>query len=203
MKDKTRQIPKRTPHASRNAEPERFGLAEPDIVAFCNRLALTSAAPATLPSPFPQETHFMSTRSLTVDEAMRELVTQTRKRLIGQDAAVAAFAAEICRHLALSPLQRRPGIFLVAGPNLDDDHLGLPLGLAATFRKTGGRYELASSQGEDLAHIFAPLSSGTEVRSLLQSVKDNPNAMFVLQDIDKAQPGPPQDPHDRLDPGLH
>ncbi|ANY83557.1 hypothetical protein BB934_35460 (plasmid) [Microvirga ossetica] len=131
----------------------------------------------------------MSTRSLTVDEAMRELVTQTRELLIGQDAAVTAFAAEICRHLALSPLQRRPGIFLVAGPNLDDDHLGLPLGLAATLRKTGGRYELASSQGEDLAHIFAPLSSGTEVHSLLHSVKDNPNALFVLQDIDKAQPG--------------
>ena len=65
VKDKTRQIPKRTTHASRNAEPERFGLGEADIVAFCNRLALTSAAPATLPSPFPQETHFMSTRSLT------------------------------------------------------------------------------------------------------------------------------------------
>ena len=97
----------------------------------------------------------MSTRSLTLDEAMRELVTQTRKHLIGQDAAVTAFAAEICRHIALSPLQRRPGIFLVAGPNVDDDHLGLPLGLAATFSKTGGRYELASSQGEDLAHVFA------------------------------------------------
>jgi hypothetical protein len=189
VKDKTRQIPKRTPHASRNAEPERFGLAEPDIVAFCNRLALTSAAPATLLSSFPQETHFMSTRSLTVDEAMRELVTQTRKHLIGQDAAVTAFAAEICRHIALSPLQRGPGIFLVAGPNLDDDHLGLPIGLAATFRKTGGRYELASNQGEDLAHVFASVPDGVEVYSLLHSVKDNPNALFVLQDIDKAQPG--------------
>jgi hypothetical protein len=131
----------------------------------------------------------MSTRTLTVDEAMRELVTQTRKRLIGQDAAVAAFAAEICRHIALSPLQRRPGIFLVAGPNIDDDHLGLPIGLVTTFRKTGGRYELASSHGEDLDHVFTPQSSGTEVRSLLQSVRENPAALFVLQDIDEAQPG--------------
>jgi hypothetical protein len=131
----------------------------------------------------------MSTRSLTLDEAMRELVIQTRKHLIGQDAAVAAFAAEICRHIALSPLHHRPGIFLVAGPNIDDDHLGLPLGLAATFSKTGGRYELASSRGEDLGHVFTPQSSGTEVRSLLQSVRENPAALFVLQDIDKAQPG--------------
>ena len=98
----------------------------------------------------------MSTRSLTHDEAMPALVTQIRRHLIGQDAAITAFAAEICRHIALSPLQRRPGIFLVAGPNVDDDHLGLPLGLAATFSKTGGRYELGSGQGEDLAHIFAP-----------------------------------------------
>ena len=128
----------------------------------------------------------MSTRPLTVDEAMRELVTQTRKRLIGQDAAVAAFAAEISRHLALSPLQRRPGIFLVAGPNVDDDHLGLPLGLATTFRQTGGRYD--SSQGEDLGHVFAPISGGTEVRSLLKSARENPAAVFVLQDIDKAHP---------------
>ena len=46
-------------------------------------------------------------------------------------------------------------------------------------------------------------SGGIEVHSLLQSVKDNPNALFVLQDIDKAQPEPSQDPHDRLEPGLH
>ncbi|MET0528427.1 MAG: hypothetical protein ABW003_08790 [Microvirga sp.] len=130
----------------------------------------------------------MSTPSLTVDEATRELVTQTRKHLIGQDAAVAAFAAEICRHIALSPLQHRPGIFLVAGPNIDDDHLGLPLGLATTFRETGGRYELASSHGEDLGHVFTPQSSGTEVRSLLQSMRENPTALFVMQDIDKAHP---------------
>ena len=130
----------------------------------------------------------MSTHSLTHSDAMRELVTQTRKLLIGQDAAVTAFAAEICRRIALSPLQRRPGIFLVAGPNRDDDHLGLPLGLATTFSKTGGRYELASSQGEDLAHVFASVPDGVEVYSLLHSVKDNPNALFVLQDIDKAHP---------------
>ena len=68
----------------------------------------------------------MPTSSLTQDEAMRVLVTQTRKHLIGQDAAITAFAAEICRHIALSPLQRRPGIFLVAGPNIDGNHLGLP-----------------------------------------------------------------------------
>ncbi|WP_201838458.1 hypothetical protein [Microvirga zambiensis] len=130
----------------------------------------------------------MSTRSLTVDEAIRELVTQTQRQLIGQDAAVAAFAAEICRHLALSPQQHRPGVFLVVGPNVDDDHLGLPLGLAASFRHTGGLYELASSHGEDLAHIFAPDSGGTEVRSLLRMVRENPAAVFVLQDIDKAHP---------------
>ena len=131
----------------------------------------------------------MSTRSLTLDEAMPALVTQIRRHLIGQEAAISAFAAEICRHIALSPLQRRPGIFLVAGPNVDDDHLGLPLGLAATFSKTGGRYELGSGQGEDLAHIFAPRSSKAEVCPLLQSVRENPAALFVLQDIDKAQPG--------------
>ena len=33
------------------------------------------------------------------------------------------------------------------------------------------------------------VSSGTEVYSLLQSVRENPAALFVLQDIDKAQPG--------------
>ena len=104
----------------------------------------------------------MSPCYLHHDEATRELVTQTRKLLIGQDAAITAFAAEVCRHIALSPLQQRPGIFLVAGPNVDDDHLGLPLGLAATFSKTGGRYELASSQGEDLAYVIAPISDGTE-----------------------------------------
>jgi hypothetical protein len=119
---------------------------------------------------------------------MYALVTQTRKRLIGQDATVTAFATEICRHIAFSPLQRRPGIFLVAGPNSDGDHLGLPSGLATSFKSGGGVYELAASQGEDLAQIFAPIAGGTEVRSLLRTVKDNPHTVFVLQDIDKAHP---------------
>lgn len=131
----------------------------------------------------------MSTRPLTHDEAMRELVTQTRKRLIGQEAAVTAFAAELCRHIAASSAQQRPGIFLVAGPNIDGDHLGLPSGLAESLKTGGGLYELASNPGEDLADVFASVPDGVEVYSLLHSVKDNPNALFVLQDIDKAQHG--------------
>ena len=119
---------------------------------------------------------------------MRLLVSQIRKHLIGQDAAVTAFAAEFCRYITLSPLHRRPGIFLIAGANNDGDHLGLPSGLAGTFRTAGGLYELGSGQGEDLAHIFAPISGGPEVRSLMSAVKDNPGAVFVLRDIDKAHP---------------
>lgn len=130
----------------------------------------------------------MPNRSLSYDEALRELTTQTQKHLIGQDAAVAAFAAEICRHNVASPAQQRPGIFLVAGPNLDGDHLGLPSGLADSFRTGGGLYELASSHAEDLAHVFAPIAGGTEVRSLLHSLKHNPTGVLVLQDIDKAHP---------------
>jgi hypothetical protein len=131
----------------------------------------------------------MTTHSLSYDDAVRELVTETRRHLIGQDAAVAAFAAEVCRHLALSPAHHRPGIVLIAGPNGDeDDHLGLPMGLAATFREAGGLYKLASGQGEDLAHLCTPVSGGPEVCSLLQSARENPAAVFVLQDIDKAHP---------------
>jgi hypothetical protein len=130
----------------------------------------------------------MPNRSLPYDEALHELITQTRKHLIGQDAAVTAFAAEICRHIAASPAQQRPGIFLVAGPNVGGDHLGLPSGLADSFRTGGGLYELSSIQGEDLAHLFAPTSGGTEVRSLLYSLKHNPTGVLVLQDIDKAHP---------------
>jgi len=119
---------------------------------------------------------------------MRELVTQTRKHLVGQEAAVTAFAAEICRHIAAGSEQPRPGIFLVVGSNIDGEHLGLPSGLAACFKSGGGLYELATSNGENLADIFAPIVGGKEVRSLLRSARDNPNAVFVLQDIDKARP---------------
>jgi hypothetical protein len=130
----------------------------------------------------------MPNRSLPYDEALRELITQTQKHLIGQDAAIAAFAAEICRHNVASPAQQKPGIFLIAGPNVDGDHLGLPSGLADSFRTGGGLYELASSQAEDLAHVFAPTAGGTEARSLLYSLKHNPTGVLVLQDIDKAHP---------------
>jgi hypothetical protein len=128
----------------------------------------------------------MPIQSLPYNEASHELVTQTRKHLVGQDAAVTAFASEVCRQISLSSLQSKPGIFLVAGPNVDGDHLGLPSGLADSFRPSGGLYELASNPGDDLAHIFAPVSGSTEVRSLLQSIRNNPTAVFVLQDIDKA-----------------
>jgi hypothetical protein len=119
---------------------------------------------------------------------MRLLVTQIQKHLIGQETAVTAFAAEICRHIAAGSAQPRPGIVLVAGPSIDGEHLGLPTGLAACFKSGGGRYELGASQGEDLAHIFAPLAGGAGVCSLLQSARDNPNAVFVLQSIEKARP---------------
>ncbi len=130
----------------------------------------------------------MPNRSLIHDEALHELITQTRRHLIGQDATVTAFAAEICRHIAASPAQQRPGIFLIAGPNVGGDHLGLPSGLADSLRTGGGLYELSSIQGEDLAHLFAPTSGGTEVRSLLYSLKHNPTGVLVLRDIDKAHP---------------
>ena len=130
----------------------------------------------------------MPNRSLPYDEALRALITQTRQYLIGQDAAVAAFAAEICRHIATSSAQQRPGIFLVAGSSADSDQLGLSLGLGDFLGSGGGLYELASSQGEDLAHVIASISSDTELRSLLHALKDNPTGMFVLQDIDKAHP---------------
>jgi hypothetical protein len=55
-------------------------------------------------------------------------------------------------------VQQRPGIFLVAGPNADGNHLGLPSGLADSFGTGGGLYELASSHGEDLAHVFGSIS---------------------------------------------
>jgi hypothetical protein len=138
--------------------------------------------------PFPRKTFSMPNRSLSYDEALRELITQTQKHLIGQDAAIAAFAAEICRHNVASSTQQRPGIFLVAGPNVDGDHLGLPSGLADSFRTGGGLYELASSQAEDLANVLAPTAGGTEARSLLYSLKHNPTGVLVLQDIDKAHP---------------
>ncbi|ANY84579.1 hypothetical protein BB934_41060 (plasmid) [Microvirga ossetica] len=130
----------------------------------------------------------MPTRSLPYDEILCELITRIRKRFIGQDAAVAAFAAEICRHIAASPAQQRPGIFLIAGPNVGNDHLGLPAGLADSLRTGGELYELSSIQGEDLAHLFAPTSGGTQVRSMLYVLKNNPIGVLVLRDIDKAPP---------------
>ena len=130
----------------------------------------------------------MSTRYLDHDNAVRVLVTQIKKRLIGQDVVAAAFAAEICRHIALTPLQRRPGIFLVAGPNVEDEQIGLASGLSACFKSGGGLYDISSGQGDDLARLVSVLSPEGENRTLMQSLKDYPDAVCVLQDIDKAHP---------------
>ena len=129
----------------------------------------------------------MSTPQEDPAQVIRGLVALTRKRILGQDAAVEVFALETYSHIALGPLQRRPGVFLIAGPNVDGDHLDLVVGLVQSLKRMGGLYKLAGNPGEDIAHIFSS-SPATEGSSLLQVLKDSPDGVFVLQDIDQAYP---------------
>ena len=130
----------------------------------------------------------MSTPQEDPAQVIRGLVALTRKRVIGQDAAVEVFALEAYSHIALGPLQRRPGVFLIAGPNVEEDHLDLIGGLVQSLKSMGGLYKLAGKPGEDIDHIFSSSPGATEGASLLQALKDNPHGVFVLQDIDQAHP---------------
>ena len=130
----------------------------------------------------------MSTPQEDPAQVIRGLVALTRKRIIGQDAAVEVFALETYSHIALGPLQRRPGVFLIAGPNFEEDHLDLVVGLVQSLKSMGGLYKLAGNPGEDLDHIFSSSPVATEGSSLLQALKDSPDGVFVLQDIDQAHP---------------
>lgn len=130
----------------------------------------------------------MSTPQQDPAQVIQGLVALTRKRIIGQDAAVEVFALELCSHIALGPLQRRPGVFLIAGPNVEEDHLDLIGGLVRSLRRMGGLYKLAGNPGEDLDQIFSSSPVATEGASLLQALKHNPDGVFVLQDIDQAHP---------------
>ena len=89
----------------------------------------------------------MSTPQEDPAQVIRGLVALTRKRIIGQDAAVEVFAAETYSHIALGPLQRRPGVFLIAGPNVEEDHLDLVGGLVQSLKSMGGLYKLAGNPG--------------------------------------------------------
>ena len=130
----------------------------------------------------------MSTPQEDPAQVIRDLVALTRKRLIGQDTAVEVFALEAYSHIALGPLQRRPGVFLIAGPNVEEDHLDLIGGLVQSRKSMGGLYELAGTPGEDIDQIFSSSPVATEGASLLQALKNNPHGVFVLQDIDQARP---------------
>ena len=130
----------------------------------------------------------MSTPQEDPAHVIRGLVALTRKRVIGQDVAVEVFALEAYSHIALGPLQRRPGVFLIAGPNVEEDHLDLIGGLVQSLKSMGGLYKLAGNPGEDIDHIFSSSPGATEGASLLQALKDNPHGVFVLQDIDQAHP---------------
>ena len=130
----------------------------------------------------------MSTPQEDPAQVIRGLVALTRKRVIGQDVAVEVFALEAYSHIALGPLQRRPGVFLIAGPNVEEDHLDLIGGLVQSLKSMGGLYKLAGKPGEDIDHIFSSSPGATEGASLLQALKDNPHGVFVLQDIDQAHP---------------
>ena len=82
----------------------------------------------------------MSTPRFHPEQAARDLAALTKKHMVGQDAAIEAFAAEVCRHIALSPLQRRPGVFLLAGPNIEDHHVSMVAGLATSLKGRGVLY---------------------------------------------------------------
>jgi hypothetical protein len=130
----------------------------------------------------------MSTPQDDPAQVIRNLVALTKKRIIGQDAAVEVFALEAYSHIALGPLQRRPGVFLVAGPNVEEDHLDLVGGLVQSLKSIGGLYKLAGNPGEDIDQIFSSPPVATEGASMLQALKDSPQGVFVLQDIDQAHP---------------
>ena len=187
VKEKTRQIPKRTPHASLRLT--RNGAAPETRVrsSILRRAARTTQASPHSPSTLI-ETYSMSTPQEDPAQVVRGLVALTRKRIIGQDAAVEVFALEAYSHIALGPLQRRPGVFLIAGPNVEEDHLDLIGGLVQSLKSMGGLYKLAGTPGEDIDHIFSSSPGATEGHSLLQALKDNPHGVFVLQDIDQAHP---------------
>jgi hypothetical protein len=130
----------------------------------------------------------MSTAQEDPAQVIRDLVALTRKRIIGQDVAVEVFALVTYSHIALGPLQRRPGVFLIAGPNVEEDHLDLVGGLVQSHKSMGGLYKLAGNPGEDIDQIFSSSPIATEGASLLQALQDRPDGVFVLQDIDQAHP---------------
>src|SRR5215207_2579007 len=80
------------------------------------------------------ETYSMSTPQEDPAQVIRGLAALTRKRIIGQDVAVEVFALVAYSHIALGPLQRRPGVFLIAGPNIEEDHLDLISGLVQSLK---------------------------------------------------------------------
>ena len=126
----------------------------------------------------------MSTRSLILDQAMRGLGTQYEapgrpgcryRGLCGRDlpAHRPQPAAAQARHLPRCRPECRGRSSRAAG-------------LAATFCKRGGRYELGSAK-EKIWRIFCH-TPAKPTPTRCRNLKHHPDAVFVFQDIDKAQP---------------
>ena len=130
----------------------------------------------------------MSTPPTPPEQAALDLGNILNKCLIGQAAAVEAFVAEISRHLALAPPLRRPGVFLICGPNLEGDHLLFPVGLALTGFSSAGVYSPAGADDRNVADLLASLTDHSKETSLRTQLKQNPRAVFVLQDIERVDP---------------
>ncbi|ANY83561.1 hypothetical protein BB934_35480 (plasmid) [Microvirga ossetica] len=129
----------------------------------------------------------MSTPRFHPEQAARDLAALTKKHMVGQDAAIEAFAAEVCRHIALSPLQRGPGVFLLAGPNIEDHHISMVAGLTTSLKGRGVLYSMAAIDGQDLAQILPSLSHGMDARPLAHILKHRPDTVFIFRDIDQAR----------------
>ena len=130
----------------------------------------------------------MSTPLFHPEQAARDLAALTKKHMVGQDAAIEAFAAEVCRHIALNTLQRRPGVYLLAGPNAEDDHVSMVAGLTTSLKGRGVLYSMAAIDSQDLAQILPSLSHEMDARPLAHILKHQPDAVFIFQDIDQAHP---------------
>jgi ATP-dependent Clp protease ATP-binding subunit ClpA len=129
----------------------------------------------------------MTTDVNTTQATLEEFRVKAKEDIFGQDAAIDALAAELSLCFANRSDERPLGVFVLAGPDVNDK-AGVLRSLAAALGAAGRFYDLSPPWGGEDALILGMNPTLPRSMSLQQQLRDRPRSVIILKAVELAHP---------------
>jgi ATP-dependent Clp protease ATP-binding subunit ClpA len=129
----------------------------------------------------------MTTDVNTTQATLEEFRVKAKEDIFGQDAAIDALAAELSLCFANRSDERHLGVFVLAGPDVNDK-AGVLRSLAAALGAAGRFYDLSPPWGGEDALILGMNPTLPRSMSLQQQLRDRPRSVIILKAVELAHP---------------